>query len=82
MHAKSTTESAPKKRGRPFQPGADPRRHRCAAACTHPRHKFTQAEASRGFWAAIAVWGVSIGEKLHAAGRWPAYRGRGRRAAR
>ena len=25
---------------------------------------------------AIALWGVSIGDKLHASGRWPNYRGR------
>ena len=40
------------------------------------RHVFTPEECSRGFWTALAVWGVSMGEKLHAAGRWPNYRGR------
>jgi hypothetical protein len=48
-----------------FQKGHDPR-----------RHKFTPEECSRGFYTAIAVWGISIGMKLHAAGRWPNYRGR------
>lgn len=48
-----------------FRKGADPR-----------RHQFTQEERSRGFWTAIAKLGVSAGEKLHAAGRWPNFRGR------
>ena len=52
-----------------FRPGPDPR-----------RHKFTPAECSAGFWTAIAVMGLSIGKKLHAAGRWPNFSGR--RAAR
>jgi hypothetical protein len=46
-----------------FKPGPDPR-----------RHKFTAAECSQGFWTAIAVWGVGIGGKLNAAGKWPGYR--------
>ena len=46
-----------------FRKGHDPR-----------RHVFTRDECSRGFWTAIAVWGVSMGDKLHAAGRWPNYR--------
>lgn len=54
-----------KPRGRPFQKGFDPR-----------RHKFTAEECSRGFWSAIAVWGVSIGTKLQQAGRWPNYQRR------
>ena len=65
----TSTTPAPKKRGKPFLKGADPR-----------RHQFTDEERSRGFWTALAVWGVSMGEKLHAAGRWPTYQGR--RAAR
>ena len=48
-----------------FRKGHDPR-----------RHTFTREECSRGFWTAIALWGVSMGDKLHAAGRWPNYRGR------
>jgi hypothetical protein len=52
-----------KQSGGRFLKGHDPR-----------RHKFTAAECSRGFWTAISVWGVGIGEKLHAAGRWPTYR--------
>jgi len=52
-----------------FKPGFDSR-----------RHKFTPAECSQDFWTAIAVMGLSIGKKLHAAGRWPTYQGR--RAAR
>ena len=65
--ASDTPSSAPdykQTRGR-FAKGFDPRRHR-----------FTREECSRGFWTAVAVWGVSMGEKLHAAGRWPNYRGR------
>jgi hypothetical protein len=46
-----------------FKPGPDPR-----------RHKFTREECARGFWEAIAIWGVGMGEKLHAAGRWPSYK--------
>jgi hypothetical protein len=52
-----------KKSGGRFVRGFDPR-----------RHKFTREECSRGFWTALAVWGVSMGAKLHAAGRWPNYR--------
>lgn len=52
-----------KTRGKPFQKGTDPR-----------RHQFTQEERSRGFWTAIAKYGVSMGDKLHQAGRWPGYR--------
>ena len=37
------------------------------------RHVFTQAERSRGFWTAVSIWGVSMGAKLNAAGRWPGY---------
>lgn len=59
------SNTKPARRGRPFQKGNDPR-----------RHQFTQEERSRGFWTALAVWGFSMGEKLHAAGRWPAFRGR------
>ena len=62
----STTPAAKKRANRgQFKPGPDPR-----------RHKFTREECSAGFWTAIAVLGVSIGEKLHASGRWPNYRGR------
>jgi hypothetical protein len=57
-------DDAPKYRGR-FKKGYDPRRHR-----------FTPEECSRGFWTAIAVYGVGIGDKLHRAGRWPGYRGK------
>jgi hypothetical protein len=71
------TVNPPKKlRGRPFQKGADSRRHRCTSRCTHPRYQFTKADCSNGFFAAMAVMGLSIGAKLHAAGRWPNYRGR------
>lgn len=52
-----------KESGGRFRKGFDPR-----------RHKFTREECSRGFWTAIAVWGVGMGDKLHAAGRWPNYR--------
>lgn len=48
-----------------FRKGPDPR-----------RHKFTPEECSAGFWTAIAVLGVSIGTKLHRAGRWPNFTGR------
>ena len=63
----STASQAPKRRANrgSFRKGFDSR-----------RHIFTPEECSRGFWTAIALWGVSIGEKLHAAGRWPNYRGR------
>lgn len=50
-----------------FRKGHDPR-----------RHKFTPAECSAGFWSALAVWGVGMGQKLHASGRWPNYRRSGR----
>lgn len=62
MQKENTT---PARRPNPgqFRKGPDPR-----------RHKFTREECSRGFWAAIAVWGVGMGAKLHAAGRWPNYR--------
>lgn len=56
-----------KQRGKPFQKGVDPR-----------RHQFTAEERSRGFWTAMAVWGVSMGDKLHAAGKWNGYRKGGR----
>lgn len=42
-----------KKSGGRFRKGHDPR-----------RHKFTLEECSRGFWTAIAIWGVGIGRKL------------------
>ena len=77
----TTPYTAPKKRGRPFQPGEDSRRHRCTSECTHLRHQFTPAESSAGFWAALPLWGVSMGKKLFDAGKWPTYR-QGRRAAR
>jgi hypothetical protein len=55
-----------------FKPGPDTR-----------RHKFTREECSRGFWTAIAVWGVTIGQKLHASGRWQGFQPKqGRRASR
>jgi hypothetical protein len=61
----STPSQAPRRRANAgnFRKGPDPRRHR-----------FTKEECSRGFWTAIAVWGVSMGAKLHAAGKWPTYR--------
>jgi hypothetical protein len=65
-----------------FKPGHDSRRHVCTSSCTHPRHKFTREECSTGFWSAIAVLGVSIGAKLHHAGRWPNFQQQGRRRAR
>jgi hypothetical protein len=65
-----------------FRKGSDPRRHVCTSACTHPRHRFTREECSAGFWTAIAVLGVSIGPKLHKAGRWPNFRRQGRRRTR
>jgi hypothetical protein len=52
-----------KPRGKPFSKGHDSR-----------RHTFTQEERSRGFWSAIATLGISAGEKLHQAGRWPNFR--------
>ena len=62
----NTSLSTPRKpRGKPFQKGHDSR-----------RHTFTQEERSRGFWTAIAKLGISAGEKLHEAGRWPNFRGR------
>ena len=61
-----TNAQAPRKANRgSFRKGYDSR-----------RHVFTPEECSRGFWTAIALWGVSTGEKLHASGRWPNYRGR------
>ena len=68
-------ESTRRPHGGQFQPGPDPRRHRCTPACTHKRYQFTAADRSKGFWTAIAVWGVSMGVKLHAAGRWPNFKG-------
>ena len=62
MPEKNTTQQK-KVRGRPFVKGNDER-----------RHLLTEAERSRGFWTAIAVWGVGIGDKLYAAGRWRTYR--------
>jgi hypothetical protein len=65
----SFTETKPppdpdfKETGGRFRKGFDPR-----------RHVFTREECSRGFWTAISIWGVTIGDKLHAAGRWPNYR--------
>ena len=56
---------APRRRGRPFVKGHDPR-----------RHIFTDEERSRGFYTALAIIGLSIGRKLKASGRWPGYRGR------
>lgn len=50
-------------RGKPFVKGYDSR-----------RHQFTQEERSKGFWTAIAVMGISLGDKLHASGRWQGYR--------
>ena len=59
-----TNAQAPRKANRgSFRKGFD---SRC--------HVFTREECSRGFWTAIVLWGVSIGDKLHAAGRWPGYR--------
>ena len=69
MKNHSTPSQARRPNAGQFRPGPDPR-----------RHTFTKDECSRGFWTAISVWGVSMGEKLHAAGRWPAFQGR--RAAR
>ena len=68
---KDSTVSGSKRRANAgsFRPGPDPR-----------RHTFTDAERSAGFWTAIAVMGLSIGPKLHHAGRWPSFSGR--RAAR
>ncbi|HKC62037.1 MAG TPA: hypothetical protein VKB86_00260 [Pyrinomonadaceae bacterium] len=40
------------------------------------RHQLTQADRSKGFWSAMATMGVSIGQKLHNAGRWPQFQGR------
>ncbi len=65
MQNLSSTPAPRKPRGKPFLKGHDDR-----------RHKFTKEECSRGFWAAIAIMGISIGEKLHANGRWPNYQGR------
>jgi hypothetical protein len=52
-------------RGKPFAKGYDSR-----------RHKLTPEECSKGFWTAIAVWGVGIGDKLHKQGKWAGYKGR------
>jgi hypothetical protein len=66
MRKDSTTQSRKRSANRgSFRPGPDPR-----------RHKFTPEECSQGFWTAIAVLGVSIGPKLHRAGRWPNFTGR------
>jgi hypothetical protein len=54
-----------KPRGKPFTKGFDSR-----------RHQFTQEERSRGFWTAIAKLGISAGQKLYEAGRWPNFQGR------
>ena len=64
-----TAEGKPRRRANrgSFRPGHDSR-----------RHTFTAEECSRGFWTAIAVWGVSMGATLHKAGRWPNYRRAGR----
>ena len=62
-------------RGRPFVKGHDSRRHRHTPTCGHQLYQFTAADRSNGFWTAIAVWGVSMGVKLHAAGRWPNFKG-------
>jgi len=57
------TSTPRKPRGKPFTTGYDAR-----------RHQFTPEERSRGFWTAISKMGISIGDKLHASGRWPNYR--------
>lgn len=62
MQSKDTTPKRKANAGS-FKPGPDSR-----------RHTFTPEERSKGFWTAIAVWGVSMGARLHAAGRWPSYR--------
>lgn len=56
-------QPAPVFRGQ-FKRGFDPR-----------RHQFTAEERSRGWWTAIAIFGVGIGAKLHQQGRWPNYKG-------
>lgn len=65
-----------KPRGKPFSKGADTRRHVHSATCGHELYQFTKADQSNGFWSAMAVMGISIGEKLRASGRWPTYQGR------
>jgi len=67
MMPQTSTKPARKANRGSFKPGPDPR-----------RHKFTREECSAGFWSALAAWGVSMGAKLHAAGRWPSYRRAGR----
>ena len=64
---KSNTNAPSKRRANrgSFRKGPDSR-----------RHKFTPEECSAGFWTAISVLGLSIGKKLHASGRWPAFTGR------
>ena len=47
----NSTTPAPKKRGRPFQPGADPR-----------RHQLTPAECRDGFYSALASVTDRFGE--------------------
>lgn len=68
MRKEHSTPKCVKNKGR-FRKGHDAR-----------RHEFTAEERSRGFFTAIAVWGIGIGEKLHASGRWPGYMGKGVRS--
>lgn len=65
-----------------FRKGGDPRRQVHSATCGHRLYRFTPEDCSKGFWTAIAVLGVSIGPKLHHAGRWPGFQKQGRRRAR
>jgi hypothetical protein len=65
-----------------FRKGADPRRHVHTPECGHALYKFTAEDCSAGFFAAIPTWGVSMGAKLHHAGRWPSFRRQVRRRAR
>ena len=46
-----STTPAPKRRGRPFRPGADPR-----------RHQFTSEECREGFYSALASVTEDYGE--------------------
>jgi len=69
-------EAEVKPRGRPFTKGRDERRHTHSATCGHQLYQFTSEDRSAGFYAAIAVMGLSIGLKLHKQGRWPNYKGR------
>lgn len=75
MNTKQANTTAPRRpNAGQFRKGHDPRRHVHSATCGHELYKFSAADCSQGFWTSISKFGVSIGPKLHAAGRWPNYR--------